>query len=81
MERFILNTQILIGDTHAADLFSRYARVFLVTDRMMTESGKTAYVTAHLDRYGSTYLIFDSVTPDPALDMVCLLYTSPSPRD
>ena len=79
---FEMKTAIHFGD-NALDRLKEipYKRVLIITDPFVVQSGMVDLITAPLNSAGIEYDIFCDVVPDAPLNKICLLYTSPSPRD
>ena len=68
---YFTSPQIIFGEGALSAIDDlKGQRALIVTDGTLVELGLVNVVTAHLDRAGIAYSVFDRVEPDPSLDTV-----------
>ena len=58
-----------------------FKKGLIVSDHVLNKIGVVKGFTDLLDQQQIASIVFDRAQPNPTVGNVCLLYTSPSPRD
>lgn len=67
---FYIKSRIFLNKDGLLEMIRGAARILIVTDAFMVESGKIAYLTEPLSKRGTAYEIFSEVKPDPDIHTV-----------
>lgn len=70
MEKFILSTELLMGNDALDKLAIKFNKIFIVTDEMMAQNGMISYVTNTLERHNIVWQCYSKIKADPDVEML-----------